>query len=40
MELAASIARNSTVGDSAKRGVGNLCVGDIDDVGTAVNRAK
>ena len=40
MELAASIARNAAVGGSAKRGVGNLCVGDVDDVGTVVNHAK
>ena len=40
MELTAPVARNSTVGGSAKRGVGNLCVGDVDDIGPAVNRAK
>ena len=40
MELAASVARNAAVGGSAKRCVRYLCVGDVDDVGTAVNRAK
>ena len=40
MELATSVARNAAVGGSAKRGVGYPCVGDVDDVGTVVNRTE
>lgn len=38
MELATPIAHNAAVGLFAKRGVGYLCVGDIDDDGATVRR--
>ena len=38
IELAAPVAHNAAVGPFAKRGVGYLCVGNVNDDGSAVTR--